>query len=93
MSMDLLLKIAISVTVGLAFTTNLILYLALRSHHIEVDLMRSVKPGYLENLYRQTPKLRSPFLSFTSVVCTLSKVLFVLVAIGAVLSNTLSKGS
>lgn len=93
MSTELLLKIAISTTVGLSFISNLILYVALRSQGVTVHFMRSVKPGYLENLYRQTPALRSPFLSFTSIVCTFSKIAFVLIAIGMVLWNTVNKAS
>lgn len=93
MSPDLLLKIALSATVGLAFISNLILYAALRSQHISVEMMRSIKPGYLENLYRQTPKLKSPFLDFVSIVCTLSKVLFIFVAVGMVLLGAINRGN
>ena len=92
MPTDLLLKIAISTTVGLAFISNLILYVALRSQGITVRFMRSVKPGYLENLYRQTPALRSPLLGIASFVCTFSKIAFVLIAIGIVLWSTISRG-
>ena len=90
---DLILKIAIAGTVGLAFISNLILYIALRSSNIEVAFMTSVKPGYLENLYRQTPALRSPFLSFVSFVCTLSKVLFILIAIGIVIWSAVNRNA
>ena len=83
-----ILKIGLFAIVGLAFISNMILYIALRVNGIEVNIMKSAKPGYLENLYKQTPKLRSIFLSFVSYICTLSKLLFVLVAIAIVLWRT-----
>jgi hypothetical protein len=91
MPFELILKIAISALVGLAFISNLILYTALRSNDVRVEFMRSVKPGYLENLYRQTPSLKSPFLSFTSFVCTFSKIAFALIAIAMVLWSAVNK--
>lgn len=84
-------KIGIAASIGLAFITNLILYIALRSENITVSMMKSAKPGYLENLYRQTPALKSFFLSFVAVVCTLSKVLVILVGIGLVVVSSMSR--
>ncbi len=64
MNIDVMVfKIGIAVSVGLAFVTNLILYVAFCSQKVAVDFMRSIRPGYLENLYRQTPAIHSPRLS------------------------------
>ena len=85
------LKIAIAASVGLAFITNMTLYIALRSHDVQVDLMRSIKPGYLENLYRQTPALKSAFLNLVALLCTLSKIMVIIVGAGLLIVSSIRK--
>ncbi len=91
--MDLItiFKIAVAASVGVAFITNLTLYIALRSRDVQVDFMRSIRPGYLENLYRQTQELKSPFLDLVALLCTLSKVSVIIVGIGLLLVGSLKK--
>jgi hypothetical protein len=91
MTADIALKVVLAVVVGLAFVTNLILYTALRAKGIEVRFMLSAKPGYLENLYRQAPSLRSALLSTVAGLCTLSKILVIAVGIGLVLVGSLKR--
>jgi hypothetical protein len=89
MTVDVVLKAAVAVTVGLAFIANLVLYMALWSRGIRAELMRSVKPGYLENLYRQTPSMASTFLDIMSLLCTWSKILVIVVGIALVVTTSI----
>jgi hypothetical protein len=91
MTADIALKVALAAVVGLALVTNLVLYTALRAKGVEVRFMLSVKPGYLENLYRQTPSLRSALLSAVAGLCTLLKILVIVVAIGLVVVGSLNR--
>jgi hypothetical protein len=75
------LKVALAASVALAFVSNLVLYIAFKAHKVEVHFARSVKPGYIENLYRQTPAMHMPLLGVTVRLATLSKILVVVSAI------------
>ena len=75
------LRIALGAAVGLAFVSNLVLYIALKAHKVEINFARSIKPGFVENLYRQTPVMHSPLLGITVRLATLSKILVVVTAI------------
>jgi hypothetical protein len=91
MTIDTTLKIGITAALGLAFITNIVLYIALRRRGVRIELMRSVKPGYLENLYRQTPSMASAFLSIVTFLCTWSKILVISVGIALVVVTSIRK--
>ena len=81
MDIVLFLKVALALAVGIAFVSNLVLYIAFKVQKVEVSFGRAVKPGYVENLYRQTPVMHNLILGVTVRLATLSKILVVVVAI------------
>lgn len=81
MDIQNLLKIIIGAAVGLAFVSNLTLYIAFKSHKVEINFARSIKPGFLDNLYRQHPEMHSPLLGIALQLAALSKILVVVAAV------------
>ncbi len=80
MDIQKLLQIVIGAAVGLAFLSNLTLYLAFKAHKVEVNFARSIKPGFLDNIYRQHPEMHAPILGITLQMAALSKILVVVAA-------------
>ena len=85
MSLQQILQLVLAACVGVAFLSNLVIYFAFKAHGIKMSAGGSIKAGYIENIYRQTPKLHSPLLGLTIRLASWSKILVVLAGIAYII--------
>ena len=90
MSLPNILQLSLAACVGVAFLSNLIIYFAFKAHGVQTSLSASLKSGYVENLYKQTPALQSPLLSITIRLASWSKIFTVVVAVAYIVLRAVS---
>ena len=85
MSLQQILQLVLAACVGVAFLSNLVIYFAFKANGIRISAAGSIKAGYIENLYRRTPKLHSPLLGLTIRLAAWSKVSVVVAGIAYII--------